>query len=85
MHTNNELSVQVFCFSVDATKDTGRKARPINHSKKQGTLVAQLLEVDDQPCLCPMAARDIHPGEELLYDYGERSSVAIRTYPWLSK
>ena len=71
--------------SVDATKDNGRAGRLLNHSRTVSNVVTRLLEVDDRPCLCLMAARHIRPGEELLYDYGERSSDAVLSHPWLSK
>lgn len=79
----------IFCtitsyFSVDATKDNGRMGRLLNHSKTQANVFTKLLEVKDQPYLCLMAARDIRPGEELQYDYGERSKAAIESHPWLA-
>ena len=70
--------------SVDATKDNGRMGRLLNHSKTQANVFTKLIEVKDQPYLCLMAARDIRPGEELQYDYGERSRAAIESHPWLA-
>ena len=70
---------------MDATKDNGRMGRLLNHSKTGSNLVTRLLEVDDRPCLCLMAAHHIQPGEELLYDYGERSSEVILSHPWLKE
>ena len=45
--------------------------------------MTKLVEIDDHPYLCLMAARDIKEGEELQYDYGERSKAAIESHPWL--
>ena len=69
--------------SVDATKDDGRKGRLFNHNKTNSNVATRLPEVDGQPRLCLIAARDIEQGEELLYDYGERSSKAIQAHAWL--
>ena len=71
-------------YSVDATKDNGRMGRLLNHSKTQANVVTKLYEVKGQPYLCLVAARDIKPGEELQYDYGERSKAAIESHPWLA-
>jgi len=37
-----------------------------------------------KPYLILVAARDICIGEELLYDYGDRSKEAIEAHPWLA-
>lgn len=58
--------------------------RLLNHSKTQANVVTKLYEVKDQPYLCLIATRDIRPGEELQYDYGERSKAAIESHPWLA-
>ena len=68
---------------MDATRDNGRFGRLLNHSKTVPNVTTKLLEVAGQPYLCLVAARDIQPGEELEYDYGERSKAAIESHPWL--
>ena len=70
--------------SVDATRDDGRHGRLLNHSKAVPNVITKLLEVAGQPYLCLMAARDIQPGEELEYDYGERSKEIVESHPWLN-
>lgn len=78
-------SFSSFGYSVDATDPKiERLGRLINHSKKDANIVTKLVEVDDHPYLCLMAARDIKEGEELQYDYGERSKAAIDSHPWLN-
>lgn len=72
-------------YSVDATKDNGRFGRLLNHSKTASNVVTKLFAIDDHPYLCLMAARDIREGEELQYDYGERSKEAILSHPWLTQ
>lgn len=61
---------------VDASEEDGRLGRLVNHgSKKEINCKMKLIgEV-----LCLFATRDIHEGEELLYDYG------LKSYPWNSK
>lgn len=76
--------VHVHVCSVDATKDNGRMGRLLNHSKTQANVVTKLYEVKGQPYLCLIAARNIKTGEELQYDYGERSKAAIESHPWLA-
>lgn len=78
------LTVHFSSSSVDATQDNLRFGRLLNHSKTAANVVTKLYEVDSQPYLCLIAARDIQPGEELQYDYGERSSEALLSHPWLA-
>ena len=78
------LTIHFSSPSVDATQDNGRFGRLLNHSKTAANVVTKLYEVDSQPYLGLIAARDIQPGEELQYDYGERSSEALLSHPWLA-
>lgn len=73
-----------FCYSVDATKDNGRKGRLLNHSKKHPNVMTKVIEVDSHPYLCLVARRDIKVGEELVYDYGERRAEVLTVMPWLA-
>ena len=70
--------------SIDATKESGRMGRLINHSRKHANLIPRLFEMNDLPHLCFLAADDIEPQQELMYDYGERSSDIVAHHPWLS-
>ncbi|XP_061458776.1 N-lysine methyltransferase KMT5A isoform X2 [Rhineura floridana] len=69
-------------YCVDATKETHRLGRLINHSKC-GNCQTKLHDVDGIPHLILVASRDIKAGEELLYDYGDRSKASLEAYPWL--
>lgn len=69
--------------SVDATKETDRLGRLINHSRC-GNLVTKVVEVKGTPRLILIAKRDIDVDEELCYDYGDRSREALRHHPWLA-
>ncbi|XP_072520668.1 lysine methyltransferase 5Ab [Salminus brasiliensis] len=69
-------------YCVDATKETGRLGRLINHSKN-GNCQTRLHDLNGVPHLILVASRDIKAEEELLYDYGDRSKEAIAAHPWL--
>ncbi|XP_078277538.1 N-lysine methyltransferase KMT5A-A [Rhinoraja longicauda] len=71
-------------YCVDATKETTRLGRLINHSKN-GNCQSRLHNVDGKPHLVLVASRDIADGEELLYDYGDRSKTSIAAHPWLKQ
>lgn len=68
--------------SVDATKETDRLGRLINHSKT-GNCQTKLHPIDGTPHLILVASKDIAADEELLYDYGDRSKDSILAHPWL--
>ncbi|XP_040914600.1 N-lysine methyltransferase KMT5A-A [Toxotes jaculatrix] len=69
-------------YCVDATKESGRMGRLINHSKN-GNCQTKLHDISGVPHLILVASRDIDEGEELLYDYGDRSKASIAAHPWL--
>uniref|UniRef100_A0A3Q0QXH3 [histone H4]-lysine(20) N-methyltransferase n=1 Tax=Amphilophus citrinellus TaxID=61819 RepID=A0A3Q0QXH3_AMPCI len=69
-------------YCVDATKETSRLGRLINHSKT-GNCQTRLHPIDGTPHLILVASRDIKADEELLYDYGDRSKASILAHPWL--
>ena len=73
----------IIAFSVDATEEDGTLGRLINHSRTFANLKSQGIEVDETPHLIFYATRDIKPEEELLYDYGDRSTASLRVHPWL--
>ncbi|XP_068616903.1 N-lysine methyltransferase KMT5A-A-like [Brachionichthys hirsutus] len=69
-------------YCVDATKETNRLGRLINHSKA-GNCHTRLHPIDGTPRLILVASRDIKRGEELSYDYGDRSKASVMAHPWL--
>ncbi|KAH0625402.1 hypothetical protein JD844_014889 [Phrynosoma platyrhinos] len=69
-------------YCVDATKETNRLGRLINHSKC-GNCQTKLHDINGIPHLILVASRDIKAGEELLYDYGDRSKASLEAHPWL--
>ena len=78
-----EYKTKIWC--IDATEETERLGRLLNHSKTEGNCRTQLFEIDSKPHLILIAARDINPGEEMLYDYGDRNKNSIQSHPWLAK
>ncbi|XP_068748439.1 histone-lysine N-methyltransferase set-1-like isoform X1 [Montipora capricornis] len=68
---------------VDATKESGRLGRLLNHSKSAANCATRLVSVKDKPYLILETTRDVRAGEELLYDYGERSKDVIQFHQWL--
>ncbi|KAK9522804.1 hypothetical protein VZT92_019249 [Zoarces viviparus] len=69
-------------YCVDATEETSRLGRLINHSKA-GNCQTRLHAIDGTPHLILVASRDIAGEEELLYDYGDRSKASVSAHPWL--
>lgn len=69
-------------YCVDATRETDRMGRLINHSKN-GNCQTKLHDINGVPHLILVASRNIEEGEELLYDYGDRSKASIAAHPWL--
>ncbi|GFS21199.1 histone-lysine N-methyltransferase [Elysia marginata] len=68
---------------VDATAESGKLGRLLNHSSKGGNCCTRSLEVKGVARLILEAKRDITKGEELTYDYGDRSKASIESHPWL--
>ncbi|XP_029642245.1 N-lysine methyltransferase KMT5A-A-like [Octopus sinensis] len=69
-------------YCVDATDESGRLGRLINHSRS-GNCRTKLIGIKGRPYLILVASRNINNGEELLYDYGDRSKASIAAHPWL--
>lgn len=72
-------------YCIDATAESSRLGRLLNHSKFAGNCHTKLFEIDARPHLILIASRDIKPGEEMTYDYGDRNKASIEHYPWLAK
>jgi histone-lysine N-methyltransferase SETD8 len=72
-------------YCIDATKETGRYGRLLNHSCKTPNCVTKVVMLPEQevPRLILVAKQDIEEGTELLYDYGDRSKESLKAHPWL--
>ena len=77
-------SVINYVFSIDATSESGRYGRLVNHSRLTPNCVTKLVMVGEVPHLILVAKDSINPGDELLYDYGDDSKEALRDHPWLA-
>ncbi|CAD5230045.1 unnamed protein product [Bursaphelenchus okinawaensis] len=68
---------------VDATAETPYKGRLLNHSVMRPNLRPKVLDFGHFICVGLFALRDIEVGEELLYDYGDRTRCTVEKNPWL--
>ncbi|CAL4064656.1 unnamed protein product, partial [Meganyctiphanes norvegica] len=71
-------------WCIDATDESPYMGRLVNHSRRIPNMVTKTVEVDGLPHLILLAKRDIKEGEELLYDYGDRSKESLEHHPWLA-
>ena len=74
-----------FIFSIDATAETGRYGRLVNHSRKTPNLLPKVIMNGESPRLILIAKHDIEAGVELVYDYGDRSKKSLELFPWLNE
>jgi len=72
-------------YCIDATAETGRYGRLINHSRLHANLLPKVKSIGDIPRLILIAKQDIDTGTELLYDYGDKSKKSRDAFPWLEK
>lgn len=70
-------------YCIDATEENGTLGRLVNHSRN-GNLVTRTVCVDNTPRLVLIAKNHIKIGEELTYDYGDRSKESLQYHPWLA-
>ena len=71
-------------YCLDATEESGRYGRLINHSRKNPTCYPKVVTVNGTPRLIFRAKSDLMPGQEVQYDYGDRSAKSILAFPWLA-
>lgn len=70
-------------YCIDATAETGKLGRLVNHSRN-GNLITKVVVIKNHPHLVLIAKDDIQPGEEITYDYGDRSKESLLHHPWLA-
>lgn len=68
---------------MDATPESDRLGRLVNHSRN-GNLMTKTITIDNTPRLVLIAKEDIQSGEEVTYDYGDRSKESLKYHPWLA-
>jgi len=72
-------------YCIDATQESGRYGRLLNHSCKIDNCKMKRVEYPEgTPRLILEAKRDISEGEELLYNYGDKSAKSLKVHPWLA-
>ena len=72
------MSYLCFC-SVDGAKEDGSLGRLVNDNHIDPNAKMKYLTVQGKPHLCLFALRDISPGEEIAYNYGDSD------WPWRCK
>ena len=71
---------------VDATMEDDSMGRLINHSITHSNLRMKVVVVErGNPQVVFVASKTIYPGNELLYDYGERRKTVLEENPWLKE
>lgn len=71
MRIHFDWVIFLFFSSLDATKDDGSLARLVNDSKYFPNSKHKQMEIDGSPRLCLFALKNIAPGEEIRYFYGD--------------
>nr|XP_055048601.1 uncharacterized protein LOC129433905 isoform X2 [Misgurnus anguillicaudatus] len=66
-------------WCMDASKEDGSLGRLVNDEHRNPTCKIRTVEVNKKPHLCLFAVRDIQPGEEITYSYGDSD------WPWRAK
>jgi histone-lysine N-methyltransferase SETD8 len=71
-------------YCIDATMNDGTPGRLVNHSRICPNAKAIPVEAPDgAPTILLIALRPIQPGQEIVYDYGERRKDTIQELQWL--
>jgi len=71
-------------YCIDATAETGRFGRLVNHSRVSPNCITKVVMIKEVPRLMLVAKQSIETGEEILYDYGDRSKESLKAHPWLA-
>jgi len=71
-------------YCIDATQESGRFGRLVNHSCKTPNMVTKVVMLGDMPRLILIAKHSLPKDTELLYDYGDRSKESLKAHPWLA-
>jgi len=71
-------------YCIDGTEESGRYGRLLNHSRVSPNCITKVVMIKEVPRLILVAKQTISPGEELLYDYGDRSKESLKAHPWLA-
>lgn len=70
----------MFCYlSIDAAREDGSLGRLVNDDHVSPNSKMRTITVNGKPHLCLFAIKDIKPGEEITYNYGDSD------WPWRVK
>ena len=73
-------------YCLDATVESPRLGRLINHSKALANLKGTIIrDKDNKPRLIFVAKRNIKVGEELSYNYADGRKQTEELFPWLKQ
>jgi histone-lysine N-methyltransferase SETD8 len=72
-------------YCIDATAESGRLGRLLNHSKNARNVSSRVFPINNHPHLILYATKDIEPGMELLYEYGDRSKKSRDDHDWINQ
>lgn len=70
------LKLLLFPFSIDASVEDKSLGRLVNDDHRKPNCRMKTVDVAGVPHLCLFALRDIAPGEEITYSYGDGD------WPW---
>ena len=71
-------------FCIDATEESGRYGRLLNHSRLSPNCITKVVMVENTPRVIFVAKQHLTKGTEFVYDYGDRSKDSLAAYPWLA-
>lgn len=68
-----------FCFSIDAEGVSNSICHFVNDADKTANSVMKLKVFHEKEYLCLYAMKDIQPGEEIQYNYGDKENLWWRS------
>ncbi len=71
-------------YCIDATVESGKLGRLVNHSKQAPTCKVVVVEYFGRPHVLLVACEGIEIGAEITYDYGDRTGASLAEHPWLA-
>ncbi len=71
-------------YAIDATRST-HASRFINHSRRKQNIKPRAELRGVTPAIHFYASKHIAPGEEILFDYGDRRKKVLEAFPWLKE
>ena len=76
-------SHESLCVDATAERREYGVGRLLSHSRRRPNLSCRAVLVDGVPRLMLVAREDVRFGDEVKFDYGERSKAVLRRFNWL--